>query len=142
MTAVEIASLGVGQRVPGFERTIDLPSMVAYAGATWDWNRVHYDAEFLAAKQLPRPIVDGQMFGALLVEQALDWAGPGAFPTTMSFRFRSMVFADDTVAVTGTVSEIDADAGTVTLDQQVTVGDRVAVTGSTTVRLRAAPDGR
>jgi acyl dehydratase len=131
MTAVEPE---VGMTVPGFERTIDLATMVAYAGATWDWNRLHYDHEFLADRGIPRPVVDGQMFGALLAEQAMDWLGGAAFPAHMAFRFRSMVFAGETVRVEGTVADVDHETATVTIDQQVLVGDRVAVTGTTTVR--------
>ena len=129
----------VGAAVPLLERTIDLASMVAYAGATWDWNRLHYDTAFLAERGLDRPVVDGQMLGALLAEQAMDWLGAGAFPTRMAFRFRSMVFAGDTVRVEGVVAEVDDDANTVTLDQQILVGDTVAATGTTVIRRSPQP---
>jgi acyl dehydratase len=133
MTAGDV-SLDVGATVPPLQRTIDLASMVAYAGATWDWNRLHYDTAFLADRGLERPVVDGQMLGALLAEQAMDWLGGGAFPTRMSFRFRAMVFAGDTVRVEGVVVDVDREADTVTLGQQVLVGDAVAATGTTVVR--------
>ena len=45
--------LAVGDVVPPLERPIDLTDMVAYAGATWDWHKLHYDAEYAAAKKLP-----------------------------------------------------------------------------------------
>lgn len=137
MTAA--APITAGTAVPPLDRTIDLASMVAYAGATWDWNRLHYDTAFLAERGLDRPVVDGQMLGALLAEQAMDWLGAGAFPTRMSFRFRSMVFAGDTVRVEGVVVDVDDEAGTVTFEQQVLVGDTVAVTGTTVVRRRWQP---
>lgn len=132
MTAA--VAVEVGATVPPLERTIDLASMVAYAGATWDWNRLHYDTAFLAERGLDRPVVDGQMLGALLAEHAMDWLGAGAFPMRMSFRFRSMVFAGDTVRVEGTVGEVDADNNTVTVEQQVLVGDSIAATGTTVIR--------
>ena len=40
------------------ERTIELADMVAYAGATWDWHRLHYDSAWLASRGLDRPVVD------------------------------------------------------------------------------------
>jgi acyl dehydratase len=110
------------------ERTIELPDMVAYAGATWDWHRLHYDGEWLAERGLDRPVVDGQLFGALLAEMVLDWAGVGATLTALSFRFKSLVFAGETVRCTGTVTAEDGD--TVSIDCRVeVVGDnaRVAV---------------
>ena len=53
-----------------------LADMVAYAGSTWDWHRLHYDSAWLDAKGIPAPVVDGQMFGALIAQQLQDWFGP------------------------------------------------------------------
>ena len=76
--------------------------MVAYAGATWDWHRLHYDPEFVAAARLPAPVVDGQVFGALLVELLQDWLGPRCFVHELHFRFKNLVFAGETVRCEGT----------------------------------------
>lgn len=120
------------------ERTIELPDMVAYAGATWDWHRLHYDTAWLTERGLERPVVDGQLFGALLAEMVLDWAGPEATLTALSFRFKNLVFAGETLRCTGTVTSEDGDL--VTLECRVdVVGDdaRVAVApASAEVRLR------
>ena len=110
------------------ERTIELPDMVAYAGATWDWHRLHYDSAWLAERGLDRPVIDGQLFGALLAEMVLDWAGPDATLTALSFRFKGFVFAGETVRCTGRV--ISVEDGVTSLECQVdVVGDdaRVAV---------------
>ena len=60
--------LRIGDAAPPLEKTAGAADLVAYAGATWDWHRIHYDAEFVAAKQLPAPIVDGQIYGAWFVQ--------------------------------------------------------------------------
>jgi len=112
------------------ERTLELPDLVAYAGATWDWHRVHYDPETIARFRLPGALVDGQMLGALLAEQALDWAGPQALIRRMAFRFKSMVFAGDTVRCEGEISAVEG--GRITLTQRVVVGDRAAIEAATT----------
>ena len=125
--------MNVGDRLTPLERTLDLPRLVAYAGATWDWNRLHYDTEYAAARGMAAPVVDGQMFGALMAEQAMTAAGAGSFPVAMSFRFKSPVFAGESVTVDG---EVEArDGSTVTIAQRVTAGDRVAATGTTTLQL-------
>jgi acyl dehydratase len=90
-----------------FERTIDLVDMVAYAGATWDWYKLHFDPEFVAAAKVPGPVVDGQVFGALFVELVQDWLGPVCFVRTLSFTFRNLMFAGETVRITGTIASID-----------------------------------
>ena len=122
-----------GDAVPGLERVIALTDMVAYAGATWDWHRMHYDREWATKAGVQGPVVDGQVLGALMAEQVLDWLGPRAFITNLGFRFKSMVFAGETVRCEGEVSE--ATEETVTISQRVLVGDRLAAEGTATVRL-------
>ncbi|ABL83567.1 MULTISPECIES: MaoC/PaaZ C-terminal domain-containing protein [unclassified Nocardioides] len=99
----------VGDPVPALQRTITLTDMVAYAGATWDWHRLHYDQDYAAEKGLPGPVVDGQVFGALLVEQVQDWLGPRSFVRRLDFTFRNLVFAGETVRCEGTVTEATGD---------------------------------
>lgn len=103
----------VGVEVPVLERTITLTDMVAYAGSTWDWHRMHYDPSYLAARSLPAPVVDGQLFGALLVEQLQDWLGPYAVVRRLHFRFKNLVFAGETVCCRATVTSVQVtDEGT------------------------------
>ena len=125
--------MNAGDGVSPLERTITLADMVAYCGATWDWHRLHYDAAYATEQGCAKPVVDGQMLGALMAEQILDHFGPDAFITKLGFRFRSMVFADDTVRVEGEV--IGAGPGTVAVSQRVMVGERLAADGTATVRV-------
>lgn len=120
-------SIEAGTALPSLERVIRLVDMVAYAGATWDWHRLHYDGDYLKAHALEAPVVDGQMFGALLAEQVIDALGPYARIRTMEFRFRSMVYAGETVVVDGVV-----------ISRQ-DIGDHMRVRIEQTVR---AADGR
>lgn len=115
------AGLAAGAAMPPLTRTIELPDMIAYAGATWDWHRLHYDTDYLTAKRLPRPVVDGQVLGALLAEAVQDWLGPAAFIRSLTFRFASMVFAGETVRCEGEVTEVS--------DATISVALRVVVTG-------------
>jgi acyl dehydratase len=132
------SSLLAGQALPTLTRTIDLVSMVAYAGATWDWHRMHYDRAFVEDAGFGAPVVDGQVLGALLAEVLQDGLGPRARLRTLDFRFRAMVFAEETVTCTATCTGIDGDlAG---FDLEVTATDahgatRQAVTGTATVWL-------
>jgi len=131
--------------IPPLERTIELRDMVAYAGATWDWHRMHYDAAYLAERGLPGPVVDGQVFGALLAEQLLDWLGPRAVLRSLHFRFKNLVHAGETVRCTGrVVAEHD---GLLTVEQRVVVvggpgPERVAVHPAGAEVLLRAEEGR
>ena len=81
--------------------------MIAYAGATWDWHKLHYDHEYLESKRLDRAVVDGQVFGALIAESIQDWLGARAQITKLHFRFKNLVFAGETVKVRGAVTAIE-----------------------------------
>lgn len=135
----------VGYEVPALERTITLVDMIAYAGSTWDWYKLHYDPETVAQNRLPGPVVDGQVFGALLVEQIQDWLGPQSFIRELDFTFRNLVFAGETIRCEGTIVEVGADY--LVLDHRVVVLDddgaegRVAVVPARSRVLLGTPDG-
>lgn len=124
----------VGSKVPQLARTIELPDMIAYAGATWDWHRMHYDPDYLAERKLSRPVVDGQLLGALLAETVQDWLGPAAFLRSLQFRFAGLVFAGETVRCDGEVTEVTDETITVALKVVVISGpERVAVAPASAV---------
>jgi acyl dehydratase len=123
-----------GDAVPALERTLELHDLVAYGSATWDWHPMHYDRAWSDAAGLPAPVVDGQMLGALMAEQVLDWLGPRAFVERLSFRFKAMVYAGETVRCEGEVASVE-DGARVRVLQKVLVEDRVAATGEAVVRL-------
>ncbi len=128
------SAVRVGATAPPLVRTFDRADLVAYAGATWDWHRLHHDEAYLAEKQLPAPVVDGQLLGALLAEQVQDWLGPSCFVTRLWFRFASLVFAGETVRCEATVTGVEGDLLTVTARVVVPATadrpERVAVTGA------------
>ncbi|MFD4208588.1 MaoC family dehydratase [Micromonospora tulbaghiae] len=113
----------VGDALPALERTITLTDMVAYAGATWDWYRLHFDPEFVAAARVPGPVVDGQVFGALFVELLQDALGPRCFVHELSFTFRNLMFAGETVRCEAAVVEVGADRVRVDLSATILAGE-------------------
>ncbi len=142
---VDHTSIAVGDQVPPLVRTIGLPDMVAYAGATWDWHRLHYDVDYAKAKGLSGPIVDGQVYGALLVEQLQDWLGPRAFVRELEFTFRNVVFAGETLRCRGTVLEVGdsrlvADLAVTVVEADGAEG-RTAASPCRAVVLLGQPDG-
>jgi len=135
----------VGDRVPVLEKTATAVDLIAYAGATWDWHRIHYDPEFVAAKQLPAPIVDGQVYGAWFVQQLQDWLGPRCFVESLEFSFRNLMFAGETMRCEGVVSAVEGDRVTVDLTGTIVgrdgADDRVGVAPVTAVVVVGRADG-
>ena len=72
---------------------------------------LHYDSAWLGERGIPAPVVDGQMFGALLAQQLQDWAGPSARLVGLRFRFKNLVYAGETIRCSATVSAVEASAG-------------------------------
>ena len=97
----------VGQQLPDLVRTFTLTDLVAYGSATWDWHRLHYDDDFAKASGMEGPIVDGQMFGALLAEQAIVGVDRSARIERLHFRNRRPVLVGQTITCAATVTAVD-----------------------------------
>lgn len=109
----------LGAVVPPWSGPSPSPAWSPTASATWDWHRLHYDAAYAGARDLAAPVVDGQVFGALLAEQLLDWLGPACFLRSLHFRFARPVFAGESVRCVGRVTAVDGRL--VTVEQTVEV---------------------
>ena len=142
--------VSVGEELTPLQKQIDMPHMMAYGAATWDFIRVHYDADCVRDLGFTGPFVDGQMLGAFLAQHVQDWAGPGSFLRKLSFRNRVMVYPGDTLvcggAVTALQSEGDSGEGTGLAECDLWVenqrGERVVDRASAVVQLplRASPE--
>jgi len=120
----------VGDQLPRLTKHCTLTSMIAYAGATWDWHRLHYDHEYLKLKGLSAPVVDGQVFGAYVVQAIQDWLGESAFISALDFRYAGLVFAEESVQVSGEVTEVT--------DQGLSLSLKVDVVDEAGTSLRSA----
>ena len=69
----------IGEELPVLQKNINLPRMMAYGAATWDFIRIHYDADYVREQGFDAPFVDGQMLGGFLAQHVQDWAGADAF---------------------------------------------------------------
>ncbi len=101
----------VGEALPPLEIDVTLTSLVMYAAATWDFHRYHYDAAFVARLGMPAPFMDGQMVGALLARQLMQWGGVDAFVRKLSYRLRDTVYAGERIVLRGTVSDKNVEQG-------------------------------
>jgi acyl dehydratase len=122
-----------GEALPPLEKTFTTVDLFAYGAATWDWHRMHYDAEFARSKGFAAPVIDGQMYGAILARAAMSWAGSRAFMTKMSFRMKAMSFAGDALRAEGEVAAIEDQ--TVILKQRLLKDGEVVAEATTEIRL-------
>jgi acyl dehydratase len=101
----------VGEELPALDHDVTLTTLVMYAGATWDFHRYHYDPAYVAERGFRAPFMDGQMVGALLARQLMDWGGPDAFVRRLSYRLRSMVCAGERIVLRGRVTGTTVEEG-------------------------------
>lgn len=100
-----------GDELPPRRRDITLTDLVMYAAATWDFHRYHYDEAFARAHGHRAPFVDGQMIGALLAGDLMDWGGAEAFVRRLTYRTRATVYPGDGVVSRGVVTGKTAENG-------------------------------
>jgi len=140
-----------GDEITPLIKEIGLARMMAYGAATWDFIRLHYDADYARELGFEAPFVDGQMLGGFLTQHVQDWAGPGAFLRKLAFRNRVMVYPGDSLTCRGVVtgcfteaeSGAEAEAGMVECDLWVENqrGEKVVVPASALVRFTLRNNG-
>jgi acyl dehydratase len=102
----------VGTEIPSRTFIVDRATLVRYAGASGDFNVIHWNERIATAVGLPNVIAHGMLTMALGGRVVTDWAGdPGAL-VDYGVRFtRPVVVPDDdagaTIEVTGKVSRKD-----------------------------------
>ena len=72
--------------------------LMRWSGATENWHKIHYDQKFtLEHEQLPGLLINGSLKQQFLVQMLKDWAGPGGRLWKLSFQFRGMNVAGETL---------------------------------------------
>ena len=119
-----LADLAVGDEIGTRTLEFDRPRLVRYAGASGDFNRIHWDQAFAEGVGLPGVIAHGMLTMGGVVGLVTEWVGDPGAVVEYGTRFSKPipVPADDvaTVEVTGKIAAIDGDAGTVRVDLTAT----------------------
>lgn len=134
-------SLAKGDPIGTREYQINRVDLVRYAGASGDFNRIHWDEAFATSVGLPNVIAHGMYTMAVAGNIVSDWVGdPGAIlDYQVKFVKPVPVAAEDatTLTVTGSVFALDEEEHTATLDLEVTVaGEKVLGKARAVVRCK------
>lgn len=139
MSRPDITTLVVGDVIGTRAVTFDRAALVRYAGASGDFNPIHWNDKVAEGAGLPGVIAHGMLTMGTVVGLVSDWAGDPGAVVDYQTRFTKPVEVPNpgtaSIDVTGTVGMIDADAGTVRIDLAVTV-DGAKVLGRTQVLVR------
>jgi len=133
--------MNVGDRIPTQEFPIRRADLVRYAGASGDFNPIHWNERFAKDVGLPDVIAHGMFTMATAIRVVTDWAGDPGAVLEYSVRFTRPVVVPDpdgaTLTVAGEVRAVRED-GLVEVDLTATVnGQTVLARARTVVRPRA-----
>lgn len=135
-----LTELSVGQEVARGTRTVDRSRLVRYAGASGDFNPIHWNERFAASVGLPGVIAHGMWTMGAAVGVVVDWLGDPGAVLDYQVRFTRPVPVPDPgeaeVEVVATVGAVQPEAGTARIDLQVSaLGTRVLGKAQVLVRL-------
>ncbi|MGC0365141.1 acyl dehydratase [Rhodococcus sp. 27YEA15] len=142
MSKPSIVDLVVGDVVASSIRTVTRDSLVRYAGASGDFNPIHYRDDIAEAAGLPGVLAHGLLTTALAVQTVADWIGDSTGIVGYETRFTRPVVVDPkrgaSIEVTATIGSVDHETQTARLDLTVTSAG-ATVLGKTRVTIYLGP---
>ncbi len=117
---LRLKELSIGTSLPESKRQVTQEHINAYASASGDYNPIHIDPEFAARTPLGGTVAHGMLILAYLsefmtVSFGLDWLSSGS----ISARFKGAAYPGDTISISGSVTGIERENGSVLIDCDV-----------------------
>jgi acyl dehydratase len=117
-------TLAVGDVVAEAIFPLTRDSLVRYAGASGDFNPIHYRDDVAASVGLPGVLAHGMLTMGIAVQPVVEWAGDPARVVDYQVRFTRPVVVDADsgaeVAVTAKIGQLDAETSTARIDLTAT----------------------
>lgn len=138
MSTVELATTQPGTVLPGMTAAFTRGALVRYAGASTDFNPIHWSDRAAADLGLPGVIAHGMLTMGTALRVVTDWCGDPARVLSYYVRFTKPVVVPDTdagatVSFGGTVTKVDDGVATVSIEA---LFDGVKVLGAATAEVR------
>ncbi len=137
---MDISRVQVGDELPARDFPVRRADLVRYAGASGDFNPIHWNERVATSVGLPNVIAHGMFTMAEAIRVVTDWTGDPGAVVEYGIRFTRPVVVPDpggsTLHVTGSVGTI-RDDGLIEIDLTATVdGQPVVAKARAVVRLR------
>ena len=130
--------LTAGERIEAREVQVTRADLVRYAGASGDFNPIHWSDRSAARLNLESVIAHGMLTMGTALRVVTDWCGDPARVLSYYVRFTKPVVVPDTeagatVSFGGTVTKVDDGVATVSIEA---LFDGVKVLGAATAEVR------
>ncbi|WP_309071445.1 MaoC family dehydratase [Arthrobacter sp.] len=144
--AITLTDLEVGQEIGRTSLGVTRLDLVKYAGASGDFNPIHWNESFARSVDLPGVIAHGMFTMGSAVQVVADWVGDPTAVIDYQTRFTRPVVVEDTtdqpgvagaaIEVVGIVGALDPDNSTARIDLTVSAGgQKVLVKAQAVVRI-------
>jgi acyl dehydratase len=140
MSLLAFDDVSIGTELPALSAALARADLVRYAGASGDFNPIHWNQSVATAVGLPDVIAHGMLTMAVAARMVTAWCGdPGAvldYGVTFTRPVVVPLEGGASVEVSGTVKDMNSQARTATVAIVVSsAGQRVFVKSTAIVRL-------
>ncbi len=137
MTAPSYDEVAIGTQLPELTVRLRRADLVRYAGASGDFNHIHWSSRTATAVGLPDVIAHGMLSMAMAGRVLTDWAGDPASVVEYGVRFTNPVVVPDDdegaeLTIAGRVTE-KLDGNQVRVDLTATSGGAKVLAGARAV---------
>ena len=141
--SIALSELSKGTEIGSTTLEISRADLVRYAGASGDFNPIHWNERFAREVDLPGVIAHGMFTMGAAVQLVSDWIGDPGAVIDYQTRFTRPVLVEDVdgapgavVEVAGVIGAVDPDNSTARVDLTVTFnGQKVLVKAQAVVRV-------
>ena len=92
--SVSVSDLDVGQELVSKEYSITRDSLVRYAGASGDFNPIHYRDDVAQSVGLPGVLAHGMLTMGIAIQPLVDWCGSTYVLQSYQVRFTKPIVVD------------------------------------------------
>ena len=132
---VDLTRVQVGDALPEVAETIERLDLIRYAGASGDFNPIHWSDEIARAVGLPGVIAHGMYSMAVAARMVSGWAGEPAAIKRLKVRFSAMIEPGQTLTAKGEVAEVDGARVLVRFHAEDEKGEKVLSKGEAELEL-------
>ena len=131
----DTAQVVPGQKLDQVVHTIERADLIRYAGASGDFNPIHWNEEWARSVGLPGVIAHGMFSMGIAARMISAFAGNPAAIKRLRVRFSSMIQPGQTLTVAGEVAEVEGDRLKIRFWGEDDNGNRVVSKGEAEVEL-------
>ena len=130
-----LADVEVGAELPEQTSRVTRADLVRYAGASGDFNPIHWHDEVARAVGLPGVIAHGMYSMGVAARMVTGWVGDPAAVKRLRVRFSAMIEPGQTLTAKGEVAEVDGARVLVRFHAEDEKGEKVLSKGEAELEL-------